>query len=200
MGASPGSAPAQPIGAQRSACRTPATAREGRVPTTGAASRKILRREAAERAADVALAQALERAVAELANAFARHAEHRTDFFQRVLAATLEPEVKAQHLRVARWERSERELDLVGEEAIHRLLLRVRHLIGDEPFDERPITFRIHRRVEPNVAGVQGGERLHDIDRQAGELRELFGRWFATKLLPEDLRRLDDAREIGGAV
>ena len=62
-------------------------------------------REAAQRAADVAFAQALERAVAELANALARDAEHGADFLERVLASALEAEVEAQHLRVARRQR-----------------------------------------------------------------------------------------------
>src|SRR5512135_2629676 len=77
-----------------------------------------------QRAANVAFAQALEGAVAKLAYPFARDAEHGTDFLKRVLAAALETEVQAQHLGVARRERAERLLDLVGEEAVHRLLFR----------------------------------------------------------------------------
>ena len=94
----------------------------------------------------------------------------------------------------------ERLLDLVGEEAVHRLLFRVRHLVGDEALDERAIAFGIHRRVESHVARVERGERLHDVDRQTGELRQLFGARLAVELLAQDLARLDDAREIGGAV
>ncbi len=78
-------------------------------------------------------------------------------------------------------------LDLVVEEAVHRLLFGVRHLVGDEALDERAIAFRIHRRIETHVARVERGERLHDIDRQAGELRQLFGARLATQLLTQDL-------------
>src|SRR5688500_7278903 len=46
-------------------------------------------REAAERASDVALPEALQRAVAKLAHALARDAEHRADLLERVLAPTL---------------------------------------------------------------------------------------------------------------
>jgi hypothetical protein len=58
----------------------------------------------------------------------------------------------------------ERNLDLVGEEAIHRLLFRVRHLVSDEPLDERPIAFGIHGRIETDVTRVERGKRLHDVD------------------------------------
>ena len=58
----------------------------------------------------------------------------------------------------------------------------------------------IHRRVEADVARVERGERLHDVDRQSGELRQLFRARLAIELLAEDLGRLDDAREVGGAV
>ena len=136
---------------------------------------------------DVALAQALERTVAQLADPLARDAEHRADLLERVLAPALEAEVQPQHLRVARRQRVERLLDLVGEEAVHRLLLGVRHLVGDEALDERAIALGIHRRVEAHVAGVERGERLHDVDRKAGELRQLLGRRLAAQLLPQDL-------------
>src|SRR6476646_8092717 len=66
----------------------------------------------------------------------ARHTEHRADLLERVLPSALEAEVQAQHPRVARRERPERELDLVREEAVHRLFLGVRHLVGNEPLDE----------------------------------------------------------------
>ena len=94
----------------------------------------------------------------------------------------------------------ERLLDLVVEEAVHRLFFRVRHLVGDEPLDERAVALGIHRRVEPHVAGVERGERLHDIDREPGEVRELLGVGLAPQLLAQNLGRLDDAREIGRAV
>src|SRR5688500_2785316 len=159
-----------------------------------------LGREAAEGAPDVALAEPLERAVAQLAHALARDAEHRADLLERVLAPALEAEVEAQHLGVARRERAERLLDLVGEEAVHRLLLGVGHLVGDEALDQRAVALGVHRRVAAHVAGVERGQRLHDVDRQAGELRELLGRRLAAQLLAQDLGGLDDARQVGRAV
>src|SRR5687768_10398624 len=108
-----------------------------------------------------------------------------------MLSATFEAEIEAQDLRVARWQRAQRELDLVGEKAVHRFLLRVGHLIGDEPLDERPIALGIHRRVEPDVASVERRKRLNDVDRQAGELRELLRGRLSTELLAQTLGRLD---------
>ena len=67
-----------------------------------------LRGEAAQRAADVAFAKPLERAVAQLANAFTGDAEHGADLLERVLAPTFEAEVQAQHLRIARRQRAQR--------------------------------------------------------------------------------------------
>jgi hypothetical protein len=64
--------------------------------------------EAAEGASHVAFTQPLERAVAELTHPFARDAEHGADLLERVLAAALESEVQAQHLRIARRQRAER--------------------------------------------------------------------------------------------
>ena len=94
----------------------------------------------------------------------------------------------------------ERLLDLVGQEAVHRFFFGVGHLVGDESLDERAIAFGIHRRIEPHIAGVEGGERLDDIDRESGELRELLGVRLAAQLLAQGLGRFDDAREVGRAV
>src|SRR5829696_2839712 len=163
-------------------------------------SSPALRRERPQCPTHVALAEPLERAIAQLAHALARHAQHRADLLEGVLATALESEVEPQHLRVTRRQRVQRLLDLVGEEAIHGLLLRVRHLVGHEALDERAITLRIHRRVEAHVARVERGERLHDVHRETGELRKLLGARLAVELLAQDLGRLDDARQVGGAV
>src|SRR5437764_1024752 len=58
--------------------------------------------EASQRATHVAFAQPLEGTVAQLADALARDAQHRSDLFQRMLASTFETEVETQHFRVAR--------------------------------------------------------------------------------------------------
>src|SRR5215831_5384626 len=156
--------------------------------------------EAAQCAADVAFAQALERAVAKLSDSLARDAEHGADLLERVLAAALEPEVQAEDFGVAWRERAQGLLDLVGEEAVHRLFLSIRHLVGHEALDERPVALGIHRRVEADVRGVERGERLDDVDREAGELRQLLGARLAVELLAENLGRLDHSRKVGGAV
>src|SRR6185436_1942351 len=152
-----------------------------------------LRGDAAQCPSYVAFAQALERTVAQLADALARDAKHGADLFERVFATALESEVQTEYLRVARRQRTKCKLDLIGEEAIHGFLFGVRHLVGDEAFDERAIAFGVHGRVETHIAGVERGERLHHVDREARQLRQLFGTRLATELLTKDLRRLDDA-------
>src|SRR6185437_13795729 len=159
-----------------------------------------LRREAAKRATHVAFTEALERAVAQLTNALACDAEHGANLFERVFAAPFETEVQFENLCVARWKRAERRFDLVVEEAVHCLFLGVRHLVRDEALDERAIAFRIYWCIEPHVARIERGERLHYIDGQTGDLRQLVRRGLATQLLTQNLGRLDDAREIGGAI
>src|SRR5260221_7518309 len=159
-----------------------------------------LRREAAQRTPDISFAEPLERPIAELTNPLASDAEHAADFLERVLASAFEAEVEAQHLRVARRQRGQRLLDLVREEAVHCLLLGVRHLIRHEALDERAVALGIHGRVEAYVARVERCERLHDVHRQARELAQLFGTRLTVELLPENLTRLDDAREIRRAV
>src|SRR5689334_9720653 len=161
---------------------------------------RCLCRERAESPTNISFAQTLERPVAELANTLARDAKQRTDFLERVLASALETEIQSENFRVARRQRGERRLDLVVEEAIHRLFLGVGHLVGDETLDQRAIAFRIHRRIETDVAGVERGERLNDINRKTGEVRQLFRSWLSPHLLTQNLRRLDDAREISGAI
>src|SRR5687768_1886838 len=164
------------------------------------AVRKGLRRERSQRAADVSFTQSLQSPVPKLTDALTGNSEQRANLLERVLSPTLEPKVQTKDLGIPRRQRRKRRLDLIVEEAVHCFLLGVRHLVGDEPLDQRPIAFRIHRRVEPHVAGVERGERLNDVHRQPGELGQLFGSRLAPHLLAEDLRRLDDARQIRGPV
>src|SRR2546422_6103689 len=96
-----------------------------------------LRCEGPQRLAHRAFAQPLERAVAQLADALPRDAEHPADLFQRVLAPAVQTEIETQHFGVALLEAVERRLDLVGQEAVHRLLFRIREVFGDEALDER---------------------------------------------------------------
>src|SRR5512143_588835 len=66
--------------------------------------------EALQCVAQLALAQALERTVPQLAHTLACDAQHVADLLQRVLAAALETEVQAQHARIARGQRVQRAL------------------------------------------------------------------------------------------
>src|SRR6266576_3627875 len=104
--------------------------------------------EARERLADVAVAQPLQRAIAQLAHPLTRHAQHAADLLERVLPSAVQTEVQPQYFGIAALQRVERLLDLVGQEAIHRLIFRVRQVLGDEALDQRAITVGIERRVE----------------------------------------------------
>src|SRR5688572_3246055 len=100
------------------------------------AVKERLCREATQRAADVAFTEPLERPVPKLTDALAGDAEQRANFLERVLAPALEPEIQPENLRVPRGKRRQSRFDLVVEEAVHCLLLRVRHLVSDEPLDQ----------------------------------------------------------------
>ena len=97
-------------------------------------------------------------------------------------------------------ERAERALDFLGEELVHRLRFGVALLVGDEALDQRAVALGVQRRVEPDLAGVERGERLHHVDREAGGLRDLLGRGLAAELLPQVFGGPHDAREVGRAV
>src|SRR5437879_13418983 len=90
-----------------------------------------LRCEGPQRLAHRAFAQPLQGAVAQLPDALARDAEHAADLLQGVLAPAVQPEVEAQHLRVALLETVQRRLDLARQEADHRLHLPARAVLGD---------------------------------------------------------------------
>ncbi len=156
--------------------------------------------EAAQRAPDFAFAQPLERAVAQLPHPLTRDAQHGADFLERVLAAPVQTEVQTQHLGIAGRERAQRFLDFIGEEAVHGFLFRIGHLVGYEALDECAIPFRVHGRIESHVTGVERGERLHDVHREPRQVRQLLRIGLTTQLLPQDLRRLDNAREVRRAI
>src|SRR5881394_285376 len=162
--------------------------------------RKRLRGEARERLPDVSVPQPLQCAVTQLPDALPSDAEHAADLFERVLAPAVETEVQPQHLGVTPLQRVQRLLDLVRQEAVHRLIFGVRQILRDEALDQRAITVGIERRVEPHIARVQRGERLHDFERQLGRVGDLFRRRLAAQRLAQILRRAHDARQIGGAV
>src|SRR5678816_917009 len=88
----------------------PSVLRGGERPASG--------REAGQRAAHVALAQPLERAVAQLTDTLTRDAEHAADLLERVLAAAVEPEIEPQHLGIARRQGAQRRLDFLGQEGV----------------------------------------------------------------------------------
>src|SRR6266566_552302 len=88
---------------------------------------------------------------AQLANPLASHTQHPADLFQRVLPAAVQPEVETENLRITPLQGVERLLDLVRQEAIHRLIFRVRQILGDEALDQRAIAVGVERGVEPYV-------------------------------------------------
>src|SRR5690606_6869980 len=126
--------------------------------------------EALQRGAELALAQPPQRAVAELTDALARHAEHVADLFERVLAAAFEADVQPQHAGVARRQRVQRALDLLREQPLLDVRLRLRGLLHDEPLDELAVVRVADRRVQPDLRRVQRLERLDHLGRQLGRL------------------------------
>src|SRR5256885_2084839 len=104
-------------------------------------------REARQRLAYLAAPQALQAPTPQLPHPLARYAEHAADLLERVLAAAVQAEIQAQHLGVAPLQRAQRLLDLVRQEAVHRLVFRVGEVFGDEPLDQRAIAVRIERRI-----------------------------------------------------
>src|SRR5258707_2969267 len=160
----------------------------------------LLGGEAGESLAYIAIAKPLQRTIAELPHALASHAQHSANLFQRVLTPAIQTEVQPQHFGIAALQRVERLLDLVGQEAIHRLIFRVRQVLRDEALDERAITVGIERGIEPYVAGVERGERLHDLERQLRRVGDLFRRRLSTQRLPEILGRAHDAGQIRGPI
>src|SRR5262245_39769484 len=165
--------------------------------TEGCTFEKVrLGREARQRAADVAFAQPLERAVAQLAHPLAGDAEHAADFLQGVLPAAVEAEVEPEHLGVPRRQGAEGGLDLLGEEAVHRLLFRVTLLVGDEPVDQTAIAFRVERRIQPDIGRVERRERLDHVEREPGGAGDLLRRGLAPELLAERLGGADDTGQI----
>src|SRR5438105_9916038 len=129
------------------------------------ASCNVSGREARERLAYITIPQPLERAVPQLAHPLARHAEHAADLLERVLAAAIQPEIQAEHLGVAPLERADGLLELVRQEAVHRLVFRVGEVFGDKALDQRPVAVRIERGIEPHVARVERREGLHYFER-----------------------------------
>ena len=123
--------------------------------------------EASERATHVAFTQALERAVAQLPDALARDAEHRTDFLERVLTSAFETEVETQHLCIARRQCAERLLDFVVQETIHRFLTdEIEQALGTLP----PRDAKVLRLY----FGLEGGREhtLEEIGSMLGVTRE----------------------------
>src|SRR5687767_6425160 len=86
--------PAPPHLRTRRSGKAKGTLRPGRVPFADHAAGPSCRREGSQGLAHLALAQALERAVAELADALAGDAQDVADLLQRVLAPALQPEVQ----------------------------------------------------------------------------------------------------------
>src|SRR3954469_20990068 len=91
---------------------------------------QTLSSERSQRAADIALAEPLERAVAKLTYTLTRDAEQRSDLLEGMLPPTLQAKVQSENLRIARRQSRKCSLDLVVEEAVHCFLFGVGHLVG----------------------------------------------------------------------
>jgi len=157
-------------------------------------------RETGQCLAHVTLAQPFQRAVAQLANSLSRDAQHSADFLQRMLATAVETEVELQNPGIARGQRGESFLDLITQETVHRGLFRVRQILGDEAFDQRPITVRLQRCVEAHLAGIESRQRLYHLERETSRRGDLLRRRLATKFLAERFGRPDDFGQIGSPV
>src|SRR2546425_751763 len=136
------------------------------------------------------------RPIAQLAHALARHAQHAADLLERVLAPAVQAEIESQHLGIPSLQRVEGRLDLIRQEAIHRLVFGVGQVLSDEALDQRAVAVGIERGVEPNVPRVERGERLHHLERQLGGVGDLLGRGLAAQRLPQVLGRANDARQV----
>src|SRR2546423_1103640 len=111
-----------------------------------------------------------------------------------MLTSTVETEIEAQHLCIAALQRIERLLDLIGQEAIHRLIFRIRQVLGDEALDERAATAGVERRIAPHVARVERGERLPGPEQRIRRLADLLGE--RECLLPREQGSLGDLVQI----
>src|SRR5207248_10294706 len=94
-------------------------------PNAGLNGSNVLRRDFVDGFAVLnALAQLLEGDVLELANALARDAELLADFFERLLAASIETETVAQDRRFTRIERVHHLANQIGVRLVLELLVR----------------------------------------------------------------------------
>src|SRR5690554_2049451 len=157
-------------------------------------------REAFERAAEIALAQPLECAVAKLAHTLARDAEHVADLFQRVLTSTIQAEVETHDLRVTRLQRLERLLDVLAQQPLLDLLLRLVRFVMHETLDELAVVAVTDRGVQPDLRRVQRLQGRHDFRCQRSRGRYFLDRRIATQLLLQSLPLTEDALKIARPV
>src|SRR5665213_4503166 len=101
------------------------------------------------------VAQALERAITQLAHALAGDAEHLPDFVERVLTVRFESEIEAQNLGIACRKCQKRAIELQRAELIEDLILRARELVNGEALDERAIGVLADRCIETHFGGVE---------------------------------------------
>src|SRR5690349_24143276 len=95
--------------------------------------------EAPQRLTHISITESLERTVTKLSHPLPSDAEEAADLFEGVFAAAIQPEVQAQDFGIAALEGVQRVLHLVREEPVHRLVLGVRQILGDEALDERAV-------------------------------------------------------------
>src|SRR5450432_12652 len=157
-------------------------------------------REIPQDISDCAVSESFEGAVAQLSHALACNAEHFPDLVEGVLTILLESEVQAEDFCIARREREQRALHFIRSELIEYLTFRTRPFLDGESLDERAIGVFPDCCIEANVRRVERCECADDLCRDSGDVRDLARSRLARELLAKHGDRLDDAREIGGAI
>ena len=133
--------------------------------------------------APAGVAQFAQRLGFDLPDALAGHGEVLADFFQRVLAAILQPEAHLDDLLFARAERLEDLGCLLAQIEIDHGFARRRHAPVDDEVAEMRFFLFTHRRFERDRF-LRDPQHLADLaDRQFQPAAEFFGGRFATQLL-----------------
>src|SRR3954452_25217065 len=128
------------------------------------------RPEAFQRRPVRALAQLLEGAVADLADALAGHPQHRPDLIQRALLALVQPVVEVEDLALALGEvLLEHPLQELAPRLALHLFLDLHRLAPREALAEAgAVTVAaVERRVERELAGGHPAQRADGVDRLA---------------------------------
>jgi len=141
----------------------------------------------------IALAKPLERPIAQLSNALARHSELVRDLLQRHGTIPLQTKIQRQHTTIARWQNLERArdrlsprltLDTAGKNVL--ILATIEH----QRFGERPsLLTGACRLVERPRRLQQRDESTRHVEGEVRDRRDLILMWLARQLLPKHFLR-----------